>query len=220
MFHRPAYRQEPRDPSLMGVRKLSVDRRLRIATSFARRARSISAALLLLSGSVPSFAQDNVSAEYRSKASFLVTFPSFIDWPEEAFPSAQAAFSVCVRGDFPFGTLLAEDARTASPHGRRMEVRWVHSDEDLRNCHIVFVSHSESKRYVKLLQTLQGADVLTVGETPGFLDAGGVMTFTLQHELLQFDVNLAAANGAHLRISSQLLVIARRVVNSQVAAKS
>jgi hypothetical protein len=31
-------------------------------------------------------------------------------------------------------------------------------------------------------------------------------------ETLQFDVNLAAANKAHLRMSSQLLALARRVL--------
>jgi hypothetical protein len=42
-------------------------------------------------------AQSSVAAEYRTKASFLATFPSFIEWPESAFSSAEAPFVVCVR---------------------------------------------------------------------------------------------------------------------------
>jgi hypothetical protein len=39
------------------------------------------------------------------------------------------------------------------------------------------------------------------------------MSFFFQNEALQFEVNLEAAPGAHLRMSSRLLALARRVVN-------
>jgi len=176
-------------------------------------------ALLLLMYPPLLKAQGDV-AEYRTKAKFLTTFPSFIDWPEAAFSSVHAPLTVCVRGDFSFGTSLAELARAEAPHGRHIEVRWVHRDQDLRNCHIVFISRSESRRYAEILQTLGGAHVLTVGETADFLDAGGAITFTFQGAVLHFEVNLAAATSARLRISSRLLAIALRVVNQTEAAKS
>jgi hypothetical protein len=165
-------------------------------------------------------AQQSTTTEYRAKANFLATFPSFVDWPESAFPSAEAPFLICVRGDFSFGTGLAEVARGASSPGRRVEVRWVHKDQELRACHIVFVSRSESKRYTKLLQALEGAGVLTVGETDDFLAAGGAIAFSFERETLQFEVNLVAADSARLKISSRLLVLARRVRNQTEAAKS
>jgi hypothetical protein len=91
-------------------------------------------------------------------------------------------------------------------------------DQKSCTCHILFVSRSESRHYATLPQSVDGPGVLTVGETPDFLDAGGVMTFVIKteanhRELLQFEGNLSAATGAHLRISSKLLAIARRVVN-------
>jgi hypothetical protein len=164
-------------------------------------------------------AQDSKAAEYRSKAHFLATFPSFVEWPEIAFPSPQAPFLICVRGDFSFGMTLAALVRGASPHGRRVEVRWVRKDEELRNCHIAFISRSESKRYTKILQALEGAGVLTVGETEDFLSDGGAISFSFERETLQFEVNLVAAARAHLRISSNLLTLARRVINRSEAAK-
>ena len=169
--------------------------------------------------------QASVSEEYRSKADFLVKFLDFVEWPQSTFASAQAPFLVCVRGDFPFGTSLAEVARGSTPQGRRVDVRWIHEDQKLRNCHILFVSHSESKRYTRVLQAVEGADVLTIGETPDFLSAGGAMTFSVQsdpagNEALQFEVNLPAANAAHLKISSKLLAVARRIVGLSEAKKA
>jgi YfiR/HmsC-like len=168
----------------------------------------------------PVLAQDSTAAEYRSKAIFLAAFPIFVEWPDTAFSSAQSPFLICVRGDFSFGTSLAELTRGASPHGRRVEVRWVHKDQELRSCHIAFISHSELKRYPKLLQLLDGTGVLTVGETDDFLTAGGIISFSSSgHETLQFGVNLVAADTAHLRISSRLLALARHVVSRAEAAK-
>jgi YfiR/HmsC-like len=164
-------------------------------------------------------AQNSKPTEYRSKAHFLATFPSFVEWPEIAFPSKDSPFLICVRGDFSFGTSLAELARDASPHGKRVEVRWVHNDQELRSCHIAFISRSESKRYAKLLQLLDGSGVLTVGETPDFLERGGAISFSFEGEALQFEVNLVAADSAHLKINSRLLTLARRVVNRTGAAK-
>ena len=178
----------------------------------------LTACLLLLTHAPVSKAQSN-SAEYRKKANFLTTFPSFIDWPDAAFSSIRAPLTVCVRGDFSFGTSLAEMARAEAPHSRHIEVRWVHRDQDLRTCHIVFISRSESRRYAEILQSLGGGHALTVGETPDFLDAGGTITFTLQQGTLHFEINLRAATDAQLRISSRLLALAVRV-NQMEAAKN
>jgi YfiR/HmsC-like len=173
-------------------------------------------ALLVFCPSV--WAQDAASAEYRSKANFLIRFLDFIEWPDTAFASAEAPFSVCVRGDFSFGTALAEVARRSSPHGRRIDVRWLRTDQESRGCHVLFVSRSESRRYPEVLHAADAPGVLTIGETPDFLEAGGAMSFIVktdanQRELLQFEVNLIAATDAQLKISSKLLAVARRVVN-------
>jgi YfiR/HmsC-like len=159
-------------------------------------------------------AQGSVPTEYKTKASYLATFPSFIEWPETAFASAEAPFLVCVLGDFRFGTALAEFARNPSPHGRRIDIRWARKNEDLRNCHILFISNSEAKNYARILKLVQGAGILTVGETRDFLSAGGMLTFSFHDDSLQFEVNLVAADEAHLRVSSKLLALARRVVTS------
>jgi YfiR/HmsC-like len=159
-------------------------------------------------------AQASVRDEYRTKASYLATFPSFIEWPENAFSSPDAPFLVCVLGDFRFGTALAEFARSSSPHGRRIDIRWAHKNDNLRRCHILFISNSEAKSYARILKTVQRADTLTVGETTDFLSAGGMLSFLFQNESLQFEVNLVAANEAHLQVSSKLLALAHRVVRS------
>ncbi|MGH9743479.1 MAG: YfiR family protein [Candidatus Acidiferrum sp.] len=180
--------------------------------------------LLLLANALlvlpPSQSQDISSTEYREKANFLAAFPNFIEWPTDSFNSLQAPFLLCVFGNFSFGTSLAQTTQGLSIHGRRIEVRWARKDSDLRACQILFVSRSEEKRYARIFKAIQGASVLTVGETPDFLANGGAINFLFEDDKLQFEVNVAAANGARLRISSNMLVLARRVIAKEEAAKS
>jgi hypothetical protein len=192
---------------------------LGVSAGPAWRAVALGAVIACSLAAQPLCSQGSVTPEFRSKATFLANFLSFVDWPESAFASAQAPFTLCVRGDFSFGTALAEVTRGATPRGRRVEVKWVHKDPELRNCQIAFVSRSESKRYAKLLQAIAGAGVLTVGETPDFLAAGGMISFAVERDILQFEVNLVAADSARLKISSRLLTLARRVVNRTEATK-
>jgi hypothetical protein len=174
--------------------------------------------LLLVSRPLP--AQNPTTPEYRAKASYLAKFPSFVEWPEGALPPEGAPFLLCVFGEYRFGVALAEATRGATVHERRIETRWISKEQELRACQVLFVSRSEQKKYGRVLEAVSGQMVLTVGETPEFLVAGGIVTFSMQQSTLQFEVNLDEANKAHLKISSRLLALARHVVNRAEAAKS
>jgi hypothetical protein len=170
---------------------------------------------------LPSFGapEDHVD-EYRAKATFLAAFPNFVEWPSDAFPSQQAPLLLCVFGDFSFGTSLAERTRGTLIRGRRVEVRWARKEQDLRTCQILFVSRSEAKHYERILKAVEGASVLTVGETPGFLASGGAIDFLVAEDRLQFEVNVGAATDAHLRISANMLALARHVITRTESTKS
>jgi uncharacterized protein DUF4154 len=169
---------------------------------------------------VPTIAQEYVPSESRSKAAFLAVFPSFVDWPDGAFASLNAPLTTCVLGDFRFGTTLAELSRDSVPHGRRIAVRWIRNDQQIRGCHILFVSSSELARYSKVIAIVQGTSTFTVGETTDFITAGGMLSIAFQHDAIQFEVNLASAREAHFRVSSRLLALAHRVVEQTESSKS
>ena len=181
---------------------------------------AFSAALLVLCAAAVSFGQVRGSQEYQAKAAFLAAFPNFVDWPETAFASEQAPLLICVFGDYPFGTALAHQTRGMNVHGRRVEIRWARAEKDLRGCQILFVSRSEASGYARVFKAVQGTSVLTVGETPDFLASGGAVDFVFDGSNLRFEVNLDAAEEAHLTISSRMLALAEHVTNRVVAQKN
>ena len=165
-------------------------------------------------------AQLATTAENRARANFLAKVPGFIEWPEEALPPGPAPFVICVIGDLSLGIPLSESVRGITFHEKRAEIRGVRLEQEFHSCHILFVSRFERKRYDQVLGSVRGLNVLTIGETPEFLDAGGMVYFVSDQGTLQFEVNLDEANKAHLKISSRLLALARRVVRGAEAAKS
>ena len=177
-------------------------------------------AVSLLSPALALQAQNSATPEYRAKAAYLAKFPDFVEWPESALPRGDAPFLLFVFGDYPFGISLAETTRGATIHQRPIETRWIHKEQDLIACQVLFVSRSEQKRYQRVLEVVSAQEVLTVGETPDFLDLGGILSFSMENGILRFEVNLDEANKAHLKISSRLLSLARRVVPRTEAAKS
>ena len=83
--------------------------------------------------------------------------------------------------------------------------------EDVGRSHIVFISDSENERLPAILKSLEAAPVLTVGEMNQFAERGGVIRFKVDQERIRLEINVAAAQRSRLRISSQLLKLARIV---------
>ena len=164
----------------------------------------------------PSGAGDNSSlvSEYQVKAAFLYNFAKFIEWPAEAFSSGNAPIQLCLAGEDPFGPLLEQTIQGKAAQGREMRIKRLKENEDLRACHILFVGPAEDKRLAQIMDRLNGASVLTVGETHNFTRLGGVITLGLEQNKVRFEVNLQSAERARLKVSSKLLTLAR-VVRSE-----
>ena len=160
------------------------------------------------------------AAESEAKARFLANAPSFVEWPSAAFATPTTPLLICVNGDFSFGTVLAEFTRGESVKGRQLEVKWVHAEQSLAGCQVVFVTRSMAKRYGKVLESVKESGALTVGEDPDFLGAGGMVNLEPTGKGMTFDVNMDAVLRGHLKISSQLLSLARRILHSPGESRS
>lgn len=160
------------------------------------------------------------STDSEAKARFLANAPTFVQWPPEAFAASTTPLVICVHGDFSFGTVLAELTRGESVKGRQVEVRWIHADQSLAGCLVVFVTRSLVKKYGKVLDSVKDSGALTIGEDPEFLKAGGMLNLEPTGRGLTFDVNLDAVARGHLKISSQLLSLARHVLHGGEFARS
>lgn len=149
--------------------------------------------------------------EYQVKAALLLNFVRYTDWPAAAFADARSPYVVGVVGRDPFGKDLEKAFESKTNKSRTFVLKRVSSEQEMRACHLLFISSSERRRSRELLGKLQGAPVLTVGESPDFLDDGGVINLRLKDGSVRFDINLEPARIAGLKLDANLLGVALSV---------
>jgi hypothetical protein len=161
----------------------------------------LAAVLTLLSTLCPGEEAD-AALEYQVKAAFLFNFLKFVEWP-----SAQqdAPWVIGVLGRDPFGDVLDKTVRGKLVNGRSVEVRRYATRGDVKNCNILFIGRADFER----LGIPAQPGVLTVGEAPGFLKSGGIISFYIEENHVHFEIGPALARSAGLRVSAQLLKLGR-----------
>ncbi|HXZ33161.1 MAG TPA: YfiR family protein [Terriglobales bacterium] len=157
-------------------------------------------------------AQSPTAGEYQVKAAFLYNFAKFVEWPPGSFSDASAPLRICVLGRDPFGEELRSITREKTVNAHKLQVDQVADLQMARTCHILFVASSEKAQLAQILEGLRGTDALTVGDTKGFVEQGGMINFVLGNNRVQFEVNRKAAEQAGLKISSKLLSVAKFVI--------
>ena len=182
----------------------------------AKVASRVGVALLCLFQSMTPHAAPAISREYEIKAAFLFHFTRFMDWPAESFTDRTSPIVIGVIGDDPFGAELASIAEGRRVNGRPIVARYITSEEDARDTHLLFVGLTREVDVARLMQAIVGFPVMTVGESAEFAAQGGAITFVRQDDKVRFEINTASAARAHVRISAQLekLAVAHRTTTT------
>lgn len=161
-----------------------------------------------------SSAEDSVSKDYQIKAEYVYNFAKFVQWPPETFTNSQSPLVIGVFGQNPFGNGLQAIAKEHKINGRDIVVKPVAAAAEAARVHLIFFAATEDGHIQETLAALKNAGVLTVGETDKFMAAGGIIGFVRDEDKVRFEINTAAANEHGLKISAQLLKLARPVHQS------
>jgi len=175
-----------------------------------------------------------VSREYQIKAAFLYNFTMFIDWPQEKTSDPNDPMIIGIVGKDPFGGAF-EPLRNRRIRNRKVIVRrfsgfkeakesakdnpslLLRHIEQMQKCHVLFICRSERQTLGEIIASVNGYPVLTIAEMPGFLEAGGVTNFLMEQNKVRFEISLPAAKKANLKIRSNLLKLAKRVIKEQIS---
>jgi hypothetical protein len=148
--------------------------------------------------------------EYWIKAAYLYNFIKFVDWPSESFKNEADPIKLYILGNDPFGEAL-DTIRGKTIRGKRLVVKRVQRVEEIEGAHLLFISPSEKGRVKQILQSLRNTPVLTISEMERFGQMGGIINFITVENKVQFEINAEQAQQQKLKISSQLLKLARMV---------
>jgi hypothetical protein len=177
----------------------------------SRRAMLRLAVLALGPGFAFRLAAQGASAEYKIKAAFLYNFIQYVDWPADAFADKRSPLIIGVLGDDPFGPVLDETVTGESVHTRKLEVHRFRKVNEVKSCHVLFISSSETSKLAATLAPLKGRSILTVAEMDGFTRGGGMIRLVTQQNKIRFRINVTSARQSRLTISAKLLQLAEIV---------
>ena len=149
------------------------------------------------------------------KAAFVVNLARFTEWPEDVRPDG-SRIVLCVVGDRDVADSLVRTVTRKQIAGRTIEARRPSDDASLRLCHVVYVGAGEA-RAREVLGALDEAPVLTVGDSAAFTSLGGTAHLFMEGDRMRFAVNVESAHRSNLRMSAQLLSLARIVKDERDA---
>ena len=146
------------------------------------------------------------------QALYLFNFAKFIEWPTSALPEKQSPIRLCIYGEKPSElrqSVGSIEGKTVQ--GRELAIRRNATLNELNDCQIVFVPGSEERWLSEVLRVAHAANALTVSDMEDFVESGGgVGLFMIDHQI-RFEFNLDAIQAAQLKVSSQLLKLAKAV---------
>jgi hypothetical protein len=156
-------------------------------------------------------AQDQKPGEYQVKAAFLYNIAKFVQW---SGMEADEFLTLGILGEDPFsGTLDGLEGKVVQ--GKKLLIQRFRSYRELRKIHMLFISPKEKENLSQILQAVKGSEVLLVGDTEGFAQKGVCINFYLEQQKVRFEINVDAARRAGLKISSNLLKLAKIVHDSK-----
>jgi hypothetical protein len=164
----------------------------------------------------------------KIKAAYLLNFVRFTQWPQAAFADAGASIVVAVLGRDPMGPILDQTLATRRVHDRDIVVRRHRMPERddfaseagytrargelveaLRRCHVLFVAEEQASATEWIMAQLQDQPVLTVGDDRAFIHQPVMLSLAEKSNRITFYARMKIIKTSTIRISSQLLKLAR-----------
>jgi len=166
---------------------------------------------LIAAQSTRAQSSDSASSEYLIKAGFIYNFAKLMEWPAPVFAQPNSPIVIAILGTDPFQGTLDNVLHGKQVNGREFVVKHLKWGDDLKGCNIIFVSSSEKAHFDDLFRMIKGMPILTIGDTPGFAERGGMINFVLEDDKVRFEIDVDAARQANINISSRLLALAKIV---------
>lgn len=152
-------------------------------------------------------------SEYALKGAFLYNFAKYVAFPGE--DREKEPIVVGFLGRNPFEDVRDWTFEGKTVEGRPVVLRPFDPNDPSFACDILFVPESAEPLWAVVRDGIEKRPILTVGESESFLRRGGILRFALEGQNLRFDVNTPAAKRAGLKLSSQLMKLARHRIEGK-----
>ena len=153
----------------------------------------------------------NLSAQMLNedslKANYLIGFVDFIHWDREN--KDPIVIGLVGDSNLEREIQLLAAKKKASGSSRGFEVVIIQNDHpDLSSIDVIFLPEGSENSWDTIIPQARDLGILTVGDSEGFLDAGGLIEFVIRKNRLRFTLNLEASEQYRIGLSSKLARLA------------
>lgn len=143
------------------------------------------------------------ATEDELKAAFIYNFIKFVSWPE----NSSNTVNLCVHGNVKNITPYLNLSK------KNIVVRKIESLRVLSRCQVLYLAESENAISSDLSKEAIKNSILLIGDEDSFIEKGGMISLIPTGNTMGFEVNYLTIKEANLKISSNVLAIAKRVIN-------
>jgi hypothetical protein len=173
----------------------------------------LAGALLCAAFAAPAEPAQAPDSDAQVKAEFILNFTRFTEWPTDAFSTPSEPFNVCVAGTSGAASPVERAVQGERVGAHEIAFHRLTGTQGAGRCHVLYITDGARAQMAALARVATRA--LIVGESPRFLEQGGMINFVVEEGRVRFDVNAASATARGLRLSSRLMSLARRTDASQ-----
>ncbi len=146
-----------------------------------------------------------VDTNSKMKAIFIMNFTKLIEWPVSY---REGNFVVGVIGDSPLYTELTKMAKTKKVVNQSLEIKKFLAVQDIRKCHILFVSENKSQDITSVVKKVKPNSTLIITSKQGLVDKGSGINFIVKNNRQKFELNKKNVEKYKLKVSSNLEALA------------
>lgn len=163
-------------------------------------------------GSAPFASGQGVSnLEQQVKAVFLYQFVKYVKWPPLDESETGTPLVIGVYRESSVLRYLKETIENPAKSNRVLIVRQIETLAQPPFCQVLFIDKAYKRQLPEILTAVNGKPVLTVSDSDGFAEKGGIIQFVNVDGKIKFIINHTAAKSAGLTINARLLALARKV---------
>ncbi len=162
----------------------------------------------LLSLPLKSIAQVKASPE-NVLASFIYNFTAYLNWPEE---SQNNDFKIIVLGNDEIMSPLQYIGSKRTIQGRPIVVKKAVTFDEIEDCEMLFIGADAVSSIEKLKGSNKTESTVIITDCKDCLRNGIGINFVNEEDKIRFEINKSALESKNIRISSQLLKLAVKVI--------
>ena len=136
---------------------------------------------------------------------FIYNFSRYVKWPDA---QSSGIFVIGVLGKSAIQKDLETMATTKRANGMSIEIKNFSSIEEIQNCHILYVSTSESDKMEHVVSSTQNQSILIVTDNPGLAQKGAAINFVEVDGKIKFELNQQNADVRGLKVAGSLASLA------------